>query len=842
MAVTGEFVTEAKVKRPFDQRLAVAYYLTAIVTLSFYGTRVCPFVDSLNPLIVIATFGASFGFVLVLKLALEERIMPAGDPFSKSVSQFFIDAGLFALAGLIITVFNTLSFGFPVASGLKVMIGCVTFGIFAGLDNGLRRERRTPPPPPSPGDELKRVFPITRRLVVIFFGIAIFTSLVTALVLIKDIDYIIENVGVESSAFLRRAVFLDIGFILVTVMVLSLRLMWAYGNNLRYMLSLQISGLNDVSKGRLDTFVPVVTRDEFSVIARKTNQMISTLRRASDEQDELFRVSLALATELQLEQLLAMIVATTRTFVDAERVTLFLHDARTNELWSKVAQGVEKTRELRFPADQGLAGEVFQSGKSLTIDRPYDHPKFNAAFDRLSGFVTRNVLCVPISNRDGQTIGVIQALNKSQGTFSRADVARLRAFAAQASVALVNAQLFEDLKQMTNYNESILRSLSNGVITLDGEGVVVKANAAAQSMLNQTEGLLGQTLQAVLGADNPWLAVTRDSGAEQYLPDQELVLRGGERRSMNLAMVPLEDLQNQTIGSMLVLEDLSEEKRVRATLARYVPHTVADRLLSDSGGSLGGTQQKVTVLFSDIRGFTSISERIGARQTVAMLNEYFGEMAEAVNDHGGVIDKYIGDAVMAAFGVPFPAAGDADAAVSAALEMLERLNRLNLARQQRGQEAIDIGIGLNTGEVVVGNIGSARRMDYTLIGDTVNLAARIESASKQYRARLMISEQTYNELRGSYAMRQIDRVAVRGKDNAVGLYQVLEPGPESEPRALERFQQSLNWYLAGEFSQAAAGFSALADSDATAAMLAARCARLKDNPPQGGWLGHWADS
>ncbi|MEM7707680.1 MAG: adenylate/guanylate cyclase domain-containing protein [Pseudomonadota bacterium] len=836
MAVTGEFVKAAAQVKPFDQKLALAYYLLAIITLSFYGTRVCPFVESLNPLVVLATFGVAFASVLALKLLLEEKLMRPDDPFGRSVLQFLIDLALFTVAGIAIALYNHFWFGFPLESGFKVLIGCFAFGIFAGLDNGLRRERRTPPPPASAGVE-QRIFPITRRLVVIFFGIAIFTGLVTALVLIKDIDFIIDNVDRESHAFLRRAVFIDIGFILLTVLALSLRLMWSYGNNLRYMLSLQIAGLSDVSRGRLDTVVPVVTRDEFSLIARKTNQMIGTLKRASEEQAELFRVSLALATELQLGQLLTMIVATTRSFVGADRVSLFLHDARTDELWSKVAEG--EAQELRFPADEGIAGQVFRSGQSLTVDDPYEHPKFNRRFDEVTGYVTRNILCVPITSRAGDTIGVIQAINKLDGRFTRDDASRLRAFAAQASVALVNAQLFADLNRMKNYNESILRSLTNGVITLDGDGVVVKVNEAAQRLLATSDELLGQSLDAVLSAENQWLEAIVAGGAELYLPDQEIVLDDGKRHSVNLARVPLADLEDHTIGSMLVLEDLSEEKRVRATLSRYVPHTVADRLLSDHGASLGGTQQKVTVLFSDIRGFTSMSERIGARQTVAMLNEYFAEMAEAISEQGGVIDKYIGDAVMAAFGVPFPGPTDADGSVKAALDMLHRLEALNQRRVDRGHHAIDIGIGLNTGEVVVGNIGSARRMDYTVIGDTVNLAARIESASKQYRARLMISELTLGALTGSYPIRQIDRVAVRGKDQPVGLYQVLDSPALAEERHLRRFDRALSWYLEGEFQLAVTGFSQLSEQDPTAEMLASRCESLVVRPPQGGWPGHW---
>ncbi len=202
------------------------------------------------------------------------------------------------------------------------------------------------------------------------------------------------------------------------------------------------------------------------------------------------------------------------------------------------------------------------------------------------------------------------------------------------------------------------------------------------------------------------------------------------------------------------------------------------------------------MLFSDIRGFTTITEQLGAQGTVALLNEYFTLMVDCIQREDGMLDKFIGDAIMAAFGIPVGHDDDADRAVRAAIAMITRTRRAGTrARIAEGKLPVDIGIGLNTDNVVSGNIGSKKRMDYTIIGDGVNLAARLESACKQYGAHILISEFTYKALKGTYCSRELDLVVVKGKTKPVAIYEILDyHSEESYPHmidALRHFKAGL---------------------------------------------------
>ncbi len=514
-----------------------------------------------------------------------------------------------------------------------------------------------------------------------------------------------------------------------------------------------------------------------------------------------------------------------------------------------MGQGLQ-SMQIRLPNHRGIAGAVFTSGKSINIPYAYADLRFNPSFDKKTGYFTRSILCVPIVNKQGTVIGVTQVLNKRGGPFTAEDESRLRAFTAQISIALENAKLFADVQNMKNYSEAMLESMSNGVITLDESGAIVTCNAAALRILRtDASRVLKTPVQDFFVEENAWmleqLRKVEQSAQTEVLMDAELSLHG-ERISTNVTVMPLTSAEQKRIGSMILIEDISNEKRLKSTMSRYMDPGVADRLVAAGAEVLGGQAVEATVLFSDIRGFTTHAEQLGPQGTVAMLNDYFTLMVDCIQREGGMLDKFIGDAMMAGFGVPVPHADDADRALRAAIAMIGELRRWNVQRASEGRAAVDIGIGLNTDSVVSGNIGSKKRMDYTMIGDGVNLASRLESACKQYGAHILVSELTYRKLRGTYRAREIDLLLVKGKTQPVAIYEVLDyHTEETYPRvsdALGRFRDALAKYRRRQFGPARALFEevlAINPGDQAAQMYAGRCDRLAANPPGADWVGVW---
>ena len=578
-------------------------------------------------------------------------------------------------------------------------------------------------------------------------------------------------------------------------------------------------------------------------------QFIEQMKAQRIQEMEFVEIVSEVTADIKLGSLLQRVMGEATRLLNADRSTLFLNDEKTNELWSEVSQGLA-SMQIRLPNHMGIAGAVFTSGKSINMPYAYADLRFDPTFDKRTGYFTRSILCVPIINKYGKVIGVTQVLNKRGGPFSSEDESRLRAFTAKISIALENAKLFADVQNMKNYSEAMLESMSNGVVTMDETDKIVTCNQAGLRILRASSAqLLQRPVADIFTGENTWvlekLTQVGESGKLEVLMDAELVFNE-EKISSNVTVLPLSSAEHKRIGSMIMIEDISSEKRLKSTMSRYMDPGIADKLLATGAEMLGGHSVEATVLFSDIRGFTSHSEKLGAQGTVAMLNEYFTLMVDCIQNEGGMLDKFIGDAIMAAFGMPVAHDDDVDRSVRASIAMIVALRRWNVQRASDGKDPIDIGIGLNTDMVVSGNIGSKKRMDYTMIGDGVNLAARLESSCKQYGARILISEFTYKKLRGTYRAREIDLAVHKGKTLPVAVYEILDfHTEETYPHlidAMGHFRDGLGTYRARAFGPAKVLFEkvlALNPNDKTAKLYTERCDFLSANPPAEDWCGVW---
>lgn len=586
-------------------------------------------------------------------------------------------------------------------------------------------------------------------------------------------------------------------------------------------------------------------------ITLQSMQLVERMESTRKREIEFLNVVSDMTSELELTRLLQRVMSEATRMLDAERSTLFINDEKTNELFSHVGEGLDSV-EIRLPNHLGIAGAVFVSGETVNIPYAYADLRFNPGFDKQTGFFTRSILCVPVVNKAGKVIGVTQALNKRGGPFSDEDESRLKAFTAQIAIGLENAKLFGDIQAMKNYNESMLQSMSNGVVTFDEEREAKTCNAAgARIMRVAAKEVIGQKADDVFGEANAWLMEkierVEESREGDTSVDAELVFEG-EKVSANVNVLPLTSGDGKPLGTLVMIEDISNEKRVKSTLSRYMDPGLADQMLA--GGNqeeiLGGKDTVATVLFSDVRGFTTITESLGAQGTVALLNDYFELMVDCISEQGGMLDKFIGDAIMAAFGIPVPHDDDEDRGLRAGINMIKRLWEWNVQRKARGDMEVDMGLGLNTGSIVAGNIGSKKRMDYTMIGDGVNLAARLESACKQYNARILLSEYTVAKLKGVYRLRDIDKVVVKGKTKPVGVFECLDyHNDQTFPNlmdALGNFNEGVKRYRHQEWDKAVSYFEEALkanESDKLANTYIERCALMKENPPGDDWDGVW---
>jgi class 3 adenylate cyclase/HAMP domain-containing protein len=282
------------------------------------------------------------------------------------------------------------------------------------------------------------------------------------------------------------------------------------------------------------------------------------------------------------------------------------------------------------------------------------------------------------------------------------------------------------------------------------------------------------------------------------------------------------------------------ERKVRNIFQKYVPVNVIEQFFSRPESQLIGDERILSVLFSDIVGFTGISERLKPAEVVESLNHYFDRMVNIIMGNAGIVDKYMGDAIMAFFGAPSSTGRDALNSVTAGLEMREALDEFNAWQQARSRPPFFSGIGINHGKVTIGNIGSDKKMDYTVIGDMVNIASRVEGLTRYYQEPLLVSGSVYKEVRNVFPCRLMDRVAVKGRQNAIYVFSVQRDLSPKLEKAWKYYHAGMKRYYARQFDEALKFFRA-ADSlntgDPATERFILRCQDLIKKPPSKDWTG-----
>ena len=603
-------------------------------------------------------------------------------------------------------------------------------------------------------------------------------------------------------------------------------------------------------------------------------------------------------SSLDLEDTLKKVMDQAKELMNADRSTLWLIDNDKNQLWTKIPID-GKLIEIRIDKDKGFAGMVATSGEPLLI--PFDVYKDSRSVtaketDEKTGYRTCSLLCMPVFNADHELIGVTQLINKKKqgeyppynpadwpnapeqwrASFNRNDLEFMRAFNIQAGVALQNAKLFDTVKQEQQRQRDILRSLTNGVISTDKKGKIIATNESARHLLgiSDTDVLEGKSVKNLVclkdAEFSKWLDVALSPNEskefQQYYPDQTLLPQGDlEPQSINLSINSMIDVlePEKVNGVLVVMEDISGEKQVKNLMYRYMTPEVAEQLLASGDTGLGGKRKPVSVLFSDIRSYTTLTEGMEAEQVVSMLNEYFEEMVDAVFKYKGTLDKYIGDALMAVFGSPAPLEDHALCAMQSAVEMRQRLRVFNEERVAKNKKAISIGMGIHSDEVVSGNIGSSKRMELTSIGDGVNLASRLEGTSKQYGTDLVISENTYKDYKDKLWVRELDLITVKGKSKPVRIYELLgfkegdlkQELTDKQHGIVKYYAEGREWYLTPSqdknltdysikecFAEAEAQFKEVLNIDPNnkaAKLHVGRCQLFRAELPPKDWDGVW---
>jgi class 3 adenylate cyclase/HAMP domain-containing protein len=370
-------------------------------------------------------------------------------------------------------------------------------------------------------------------------------------------------------------------------------------------------------------------------------------------------------------------------------------------------------------------------------------------------------------------------------------------------------------------------------------GIILSVSSAlALALLLVFSYLLTQPLKNVVGAMREIISTSDLSKRVEVLYKDET---GELGHTFNLMTGELDKANDLVKGyAFRAAAAQHKEQKIRTMFQKYVPKAVIDQFFASPEEMLKGEDRVVALLFSDIRGFTTISEQLRPDEVVESLNAYFGLMVDIIMRHKGMVDKYMGDAIMAIYGAPERTRNEAVEAVRSAFEMLESLKDFNRWQAEKKRPGFHIGIGINYGVVTVGNIGSEKKMDYTVIGDMVNLGSRLEGLTKEYKQPIIISESVANKVQERFSCRLIDRVIVKGKTAGSGIYTARQELSPEEQHAWGLHEEAVRLFYDRNFPDALRLFQKVQEmlpGDNPSSKFIDRCKANIANPPPPDWTG-----
>ncbi len=490
-------------------------------------------------------------------------------------------------------------------------------------------------------------------------------------------------------------------------------------------------------------------------------------------------------SSLDTDSVLNQVMDTVIQLTGAERGYVMLTNKATGTLEFRIARGIDREQLVRddFIVSNTIINQVFSSGEPVLTDNARSDPRYQS-LESIVGYQLRSILCVPLIVR-GEAIGVVYCDNRAlTALFKDHELSLLKAFANQAAVAIENARLFEatraqlaEISEMRDLMGNIFTSIVSGLIILDGDNVITACNPAAEAItgFNEEQALgasLYDALPGLAGVFEEKLALVRQSGAQETI-EVGLILDNGEHRIWNIVMSPLRDFRGESQGAVLVLDDLTEIRERDAQMThvrRYLPLALVENIRSEDLAALGGQERTITVLFADVRGFTTFSEQLEPERLMEIINKYMSVASDSINLYEGVVDKYMGDAATGLFNTPLnPQPDHALRAVRAAFSMVYDVLALHevLPEDQR----LFYGIGIHTGSAILGNVGSQDRREFAAIGDAVEFSKLLQENAQ--RGEIIVSTETYDSVKDYFDFEALEPRKTKDHTDFTVMYRLI---------------------------------------------------------------------